>query len=117
MHIIKTVSFNNNSQEYPYYDKYPLTIQTKKKDGPNLYTSFFEQLVLSSILNKNIIRNLIKKYHLVIQSNKQFILQDIKNILHILNSNQKYNFYLMNFCLHKNSQTIHKLQDLYRIIK
>ena len=45
------VSFTNLSNEYDSNLNSPRLIKTKINDGPNLYTSFFEQLTISFILN------------------------------------------------------------------
>ena len=119
MLIQQKVSFTDISNEYDYNLNSPKTIQTKINDGPNLYTSFFEQLTISFILNKfNDKTTLYQNYnHGVLQSSRKLIIQDIEKILtHFNSGSQKYTFYLMNFCLHNNQQTIQKLKNLITIL-
>jgi len=121
MTTCKKVSFDNFSQEYfsqeyPYYDNNPILIETKQKDGPNLYTSFFEQFILSYLLQRESLSFLLTKYYLIIQASRPLILINIQNILYNLRANKKYNFYLVDFSLRTNPQTILTLQNLYHII-
>ena len=120
MTTCKKVSFDKFSQEY-YSKEYfsydnPILIETKTKDGPNLYTSFFEQFILSYLLQRESLSLLLSKYYLIIQASRPLILINIQNILYHLRINNKYNFYLVDFCLRTNPQTIYTLQDLYHII-
>jgi len=113
------VSFTNLSNEYDSNLNSPRLIKTKINDGPNLYTSFFEQLIISFILNKfNDKITLYQNYnHKLLQSSEKIIIQDIEKILtHFNLGSQKYSFYLMNFCLHNNQQTIQKLKNLITIV-
>lgn len=119
MTTCKKVSFDNLSQEYfpdfPY-DNNHILIETKKKDGPNLYTSFFEQFILSYLLQRESLSFLLNKYYLIIQASRPLILVNIRKILYNLRANQKYNFYLVDYSLRTNPQTINSLQNLYHII-
>jgi hypothetical protein len=119
MLIQNKVSFKDISNEYDSNLNSLKTIQTKINDGPNLYTSFFEQLIISFLLNKfNDKITLYQNYnHKLLQSSGKIIIQDIEKILtHFKSDNQKYTFYLMNFCLHNNPQTIIKLKNLITIL-
>ena len=44
------VSFKDISSEYDYDNLSSKTIKTKLNDGPNLYRTFFEQLIVSFLL-------------------------------------------------------------------
>ena len=119
MLIQNKVSFKDISNEYDSNLNSLKTIQTKINDGPNLYTSFFEQLIISFILNHfNDKITLYQNYnHKLLESSKKLIIQDIEKILtHFNLGSQKYTFYLMNFCLHNNQQIIQKLKNLITIL-
>jgi hypothetical protein len=113
------VSFTNISNEYDSNLNSPRLIKTKINDGPNLYTSFFEQLIISFILNHfNDKVTLYQNYNQeVLQSSRKLVIQDIEKILtHFNSGSQKYSFYLMNYCLPNNPVTIQKLKNLITIL-
>lgn len=113
------VSFKDISSEYDYDNLSPKTIKTKLNDGPNLYRSFFEQLIVSFLLNRFSDKiSFKKKYNeKLIKSTHKLLIKDIQNILsNFENGSKKYSFYIMNFCLHNNQQTILKLKYLKTIL-
>ena len=69
--------------------------------------------------NKRSNRDFLKnKYNeRLIKSTHKLLIQDIQNILsNFENGSKKYSFYIMNFCLHNNQQTILKLKYLKTIL-
>ena len=113
------VSFKDISSEYDYDNLSSKTIKTKLNDGPNLYRTFFEQLIVSFLLNRFSDKiSFKKKYNeRLIKSTHKLLIQDIQNILsNFENGSKKYSFYIMNFCLHNNQQTILKLKYLKTIL-
>ena len=113
------VSFKDISSEYDYDNLSSKTIKTKLNDGPNLYRSFFEQLIVSFFLNRFHDKiSMENKYNkILIHKTQKLLIQDIQNILsNFENGSKKYSFYFMNFCLHNNQQTIQKLKYLKTIL-
>ena len=50
------VSFKDISSEYDYDNLSSKTIKTKLNDGPNLYRTFFEQLIVSFLLSTTFVK-------------------------------------------------------------
>ena len=116
MEISKKVKFHDFTHVYNYHCNNPMVIKTKINDGPNLYKSFFEQFILSYLLNKDSLNNLIKKYYNIIINAKNYIIKDINIVIYNLNIKKKHHFYLMNYILEYSEIIIHKINLFYNLL-
>ena len=116
MKISKKVCFHNYSQIYHYHHNDPSHIKTKINDGPNLYKSFFEQFILSYLLNKDTLQNLINKYYKIINSAKFVIMNDLGIIIYNLKVKKQHNFYIMNYMIQYSENIFYKINTLYNLL-
>jgi len=116
MEISKKVTFHNFSQIYQYHNNDPTPIKTKLNDGPSIYKSFFEQFILSYLLNKDTLQNLFNKYHKIINSTKFMIINDISHIINNLKYKKKHHFYIMNYMIQYSEFIMNKIYTLYKLL-